>query len=55
MLKLFQYNRIYLLDNNYHFIGIYLDINRRNDQTKVFGLDNIEFIFANIDYKTGSI
>ncbi len=55
ILKFFQYSRIYLSNDSCHFVEIYLNIYRKNDQTKIFGLDDIEFIFVDIDYKAGGI
>ncbi len=54
-LKLFQYSQVCLLDNNYHFIKVYSDIYYRNNQVKIFGLNNIEFAFVDVDYKAGGI
>ncbi len=55
MLKFFQYNQIYLSYDNYHFIEIYSNTYYRNNQIKIFDLDNIKFIFINIDYKADNI
>ncbi len=54
-LKFFQYNQICLSDDSYHFVGVYLNIYYRNDQIKIFDLNDIKFIFVDIDYKVDNI
>ncbi len=54
-LKFFQYGRIYLSDDDYHLVEISSNIYCKNDQTKVFNLNNIKFTFTDVDRKAGNI